>query len=292
MNIDMSAIENIAKDKAIDYGKNKANETLSDQQKFSDTLDKINKSAAFKKFEKVWNEADEFDKEKVYKNGAQVSKNKVIRILDPLGAIQTTKFADPALVAIQAMNYKSKELKKLKLLVPGQTLEPTFRLCVQLGMLKRPTSLTDAVLLDDMQTDFKAIDLKLMVFEAVATVVPYLRPILPLIQVLKSYVKKLGQASIQKVATEQAAKEDAVSSPEGQTNKVVENTKTWTTVLGSNVQQEQIKDTIIKNFTTKKDTKNTTTPTPQTNESQQQVKSENTGIGSMKSEDSIEKIAA
>lgn len=289
----MSAIGNIAKDNAVDYGKNKANEALSDQQKFSDTLDKIHKSDAFKKFEKVWNDADESDKEKVYKNGAQVSKNKVVRILDPLGAIQTTKSTSPALIAIQAMHYKNKQLKKLKLLVPGQTLEPTFRLCVQLGMLKRPKSLTDVALLDDMQTDFKSIDLKLTVFEAVASIVPYLRPIVPLIQALKTYVKKLGQASVQKVATEQAAKEDAVISPEGQTNDVVQNTKTWTTVLGSNVQEEQIKDAIVKNLSTKKDDPTPTTKvTNQTDESQQQVTNENGGVGSMKPENSIEKTAA
>jgi len=57
--------------------------------------------------------------------------------------------------------------------------------------------------------------------------------------------------------------------------------------LGSNVQEEKIKDDSIKNLATKKDT-----PSVVVDESQQQIKNENNGAPSMTKEDAIEKVAA
>lgn len=108
-----------------------------------------------------------------------------------LGILQSAKSADPILGTVNALRYKSNQLKSMKLLAPGQTFEPAMRLCVHLGLLSKPNAITPENMVKDMQLDFKSLNAKLTVLEAVATVVPRLRPALPLIQELKKYANQL-----------------------------------------------------------------------------------------------------
>ncbi len=290
MGIDMTAFKDVAKDAAINYGKQKANETLTDQEKFTATLEKIKTNNGFKKIKGIRDSCDESDKEKIYKAGQQMGKSIPEKILDPLGLgiVQTTKQADPTLATIQMLRYKNNKIKWLKAVCPPQTFETTMRFMVQLGLLDAPQKVTPESMLSDLQSDTKSVNMKLTAFEAIATVVPYLRPLLPFIQLLKQYVKKLWEASVQKAMVNQLAKQEAVTSPEYKENKVIKTTKEWTTVLGTNVQEEKIKEYIVDNLSTKSSKK--TNDPGVSHETQQQVKHENAGTP-MPKEDAVEKIA-
>lgn len=288
--IDMTAFKDVAKDTDINYGKQKANETLTDQEKFKSTLEKIKTNDGFKKIKGIRDSCEESDKEKIYKAGQQMGKSIPEKILDPLGLgiVQTTKQADPTLATIQMLRYKNNKIKWLKAACPPQTFETTMRFMVQLWLLDAPQKVTPEAMLSDLQSDTKSVNMKLTAFEAIATVVPYLRPLLPFIQLLRQYVKKLGEASVQKVMADQFAQQEAATSPEYKENQVTKTTKEWTTVLGSNVQEEKIKEYIVDNLSTK--TSKKTTDPAVSQEAQQQVKHENAGTP-MPKEDAVEKVA-
>lgn len=55
-----------------EYGKQKANEALSDPEKFQATLDKISQNSGFLKLRKIRDEASQEDKERVYNAGKQM----------------------------------------------------------------------------------------------------------------------------------------------------------------------------------------------------------------------------
>lgn len=111
--IDMTAFKDVAKDTDINYGKQKANETLTDQEKFKSTLEKIKTNDGFKKIKGIRDSCEESDKEKIYKAGQQMGKSIPEKILDPLGLgiVQTTKQADPTLATIQMLRYKNNKIK-------------------------------------------------------------------------------------------------------------------------------------------------------------------------------------
>ena len=113
MGIDVSAFKDIAKDTAMNYGKQKANEALSDQDKFQETLDKISTNDGFKKLKTIRDTCEESDKEKIYTAGQQMGKSVVEKIIDPLGLgiVQTTKQVDPTLATIQMLRYKNNKIK-------------------------------------------------------------------------------------------------------------------------------------------------------------------------------------
>lgn len=231
--VDMEIVKNIAKDEAMNYGKQKSNEVLSDPEKFKDILDKISKNNAFKKVKKIWDDCEESDKEKVYTAGQQKWKGVVEKIIDPLwlGIIQTTKQVDPTLATIQMLRYKNNNLKWLKTVCPPQTFETTMRLLVHLWLLDSPKKITPEIMLEDLKSDTKSVNIKLTAFEAIATVVPYLRPLLLLIQTLKQYAKKLWETSVQHMIIENNMN---IQSPKNQEGK---NTETSEALLASKIKE-------------------------------------------------------
>lgn len=271
--VEVEALKDIAKDTAINYGKQKANETLSDPEKFKDTLDAMSKKDAFKKIKNIWDACEESDKEKVYKAGQQKGKSVVEKIVDPLGLgiIETTKQVDPTLATIQLLRYKNNQLKWLKAICPPQTFETTMRFLVQLWLLESPKKITPEVMLEDLQSDTKSVNMKLTTFEAVATIVPYLRPLLPLIQLLRQYVKKLWEISVQQLMAKNTP--DMVTAE----NKEEKKTETNEALLVSKIKEsielkEVLDDKNNKNITKKDERKNNEEVS---SEKIQQVRNEN-----------------
>jgi len=194
----------VGKQHAVEYGKQKANETLDDQAKFQATLDKVAEDKRFLTLKTKWNALSEKDKEKVYNAGKQMGNSKVEKIIDPLGLgiVQSTKSLLPSKM------YESNRLNGMKLLAPGQTVEPVLRLSVHLGLLSKPTGIQEEAMLADMQSDFKSMNTKLAAFEAVASVIPVLMPLVPVIQVLRSYTQKFGAAGTQALINRQAGNQN------------------------------------------------------------------------------------
>ncbi len=243
--INKDSLQDFAKDRSINYGKKEANEVLSSTEKFNETLSKIKESWAFKKLEDIWWECSEEDKNKVYKSWQQKWNSKIEKIIDPfwLWIIDSTKQADPILSNIQMLRYKNNKLKGLKLACPPQTFEPTMRLFVHMWLLKSPEGIDSSQIINDLKSDTKTINMKLKVFQAVATVVPQLRPILPLVKQLRTYSKKLWDVALEKVLIENNNHCDNIEDDlidQG----VLENTETWVSLLKSNIDSNQIKEAV------------------------------------------------
>lgn len=271
--IDVEMFKGVAKDAAINYGKKKASETLSDQEKFQGVLDKIAKNDGFKKLKKIRDECSEKDKEKIYDAGKQMGKSTVEKIIDPLGLgiIQTTKQSDPTLATIQMMRYKNNKLKALKAVCPPQTFETTMRFFVELWLFDRPKKITQEAMLEDLQSDTKSVNMKLTAFEAIASVVPYLRPLLPLIQLLKQYVKQLGETAVQRLMAKVST---------GESEEVNDEEKEFQkdeTLLQSKVKQSaELKDVLMNKDTISKEKSNDASDTKNPSlEQQQQARNEN-----------------
>lgn len=181
-------VSEYGKQKAADYGKQKANEMLDDQAKFQATLDKVAQDKKFQDLKAKWIALSEKDKEKVYKGGKQ-----------DLWAI---KWSLPTL-------YGSRWLNGMELLAPGQTFTSFFRLAVHLGLLAKPQSVSEEALVTDMQSDFKYINTKLKAFEAIATVIPVLKPLAPVIEALRGYIQKFGATGAQALVARQSTEKTA-----------------------------------------------------------------------------------
>lgn len=267
-----------------EYGKQKANEALSNPEKFQATLDKISQNSGFLKLRKIRDEASQEDKERAYNAGKQMWTNNVVnKIVDPLklGILQSAKSADPILGTVNALRYKSNQLKSMKLLAPGQTFEPAMRLCVHLGLLSKPNAITPENMVKDMQLDFKSLNAKLTVLEAVATVVPRLRPALPLIQELKKYANQLWETGVQTLINRQSDKQTV---PENTPESIKETyppkaeAAKDTTKLKTGIQTGKVKEDVTNN-------------TAPQQEKTQQIASENKGNVWMGNENKVEHVA-
>jgi hypothetical protein len=258
---------------------------LSDQEKFKNVLDKMSKTDAFKKLKKIRDACEESDKEKVYKAGQQMGKSIAEKIIDPLGLgiVQTTKQADPTLATIQMLRYKNNSLKWLKALCPPQTFETTMRFLVQLWLLDTPKKVTPEKMLEDLKSDTKSVNMKMTALEIVANIVPWMKPLAPLIAVLKQYVKKLGETSVQSLMTKGDASTEVTApeaAPQEKTAKKAE------TVLASQIKESAALQEVLATNTPKKDVVNA--DTKPTSEQQQQVRNENKGSAGIGKDPAIE----
>ena len=238
-------------------------------------MDKISKKDAFKKLKNIWDVCDESDKEKVYKAGQQKGKGTIEKIIDPLwlGIIETTKQADPTLATIQMLRYKNNSLKWLKAICPPQTFETTMRFMVQLWLLESPKKITPEIMLEDLQSDTKSVNMKLTAFEAIASVVPYLRPLLPLIQLLKQYVKKLWETSVQYLMVTTNNETDILTAENKEEKKIATNEVLLASKIKESVELNQVLDDKNKKNITKKDERKNNKEV--TSEQTQQVRNEN-----------------
>lgn len=209
-------VSEYSKQKAAEYGKQKANEVLDDQVKFQATLDKVAEDKKFQELKVKWNGLSEKDKEKVYKGGKQ--------------DLLAIKWSLPTL-------YGSRWLNGMELLAPGQTFTSFFRLAVHLGLLAKPKAVSAEAMVADMQSDFKYLNTKLKAFEAVATVIPVLKPLAPVVEVLRWYIQKFGAAGAQALVTRQAT-EKAANQPYPPHQAAKEETALETNIKTAKVKQE------------------------------------------------------
>lgn len=277
----LKSVTEVGKQKAAEYGQRKANETLDDQTKFQATLDKVAEDKRFLTLKTKWNALSEKDKEKVYNAGKQMGNSKAEKIIDPLGLgiVQSTKSLLPSKF------YESSRLNGMKLLAPGQTFEPVLRLSVHLGLLSKPKGIQEETMLADMQLDFKSMNTKLAAFEAVASVIPVLMPLVPVIQMLRWYIQKLGAAGTQalinrQTGTQNTPKENG-DTAEDSTEPPHQAAKD-TTVLEADIKTKEVKKEV---------TAKPVTPVTEQKEWTQQVKSENKGAAPVGKEDSVEHVA-
>lgn len=203
----------LGKQSAADYGKQKANEALEDQAKFQETLDKVSKDASFLKLKAKRDALSDKAKKQAYDGGKQ--------------DLLAIKWSLPKI-------YDSARLNGMEALAPGQTFTTFFRLAVQLWLFSRPKDVPAETMVQDMQSDFKYINTKLAAFEAIATVIPVLKPLAPVIQALRTYIKKFGAAGVENLANRQVHS--------GEQNPPLKEAATDATKLQTNIQTTEVKN--------------------------------------------------
>lgn len=165
-------------------------------------LNELETNESFKKFQKLWNEMSEENKEKIYKHGDYAfsltwGMKRNIQMLNPISGPLRQPIA----------RILSKDSFKQQFTKDGMEIASwAMRTLVNLGVIEKPKNISDEVLLQNIKKDGANMKTKMWVLEKAAMVIPELKPALPIIQKIKPLMDASSDAAVKAMVKRQGEK--------------------------------------------------------------------------------------
>lgn len=166
-------------------------------------LNELETNQSFQKFQKLWNDVSEKDKEKIYKDGDYAftltwGVKRQIQILNPISG----PLRQPILRILSKDSFKEQLTKDGMGIVSW-----AMRTCIHLGVLDKPKNISDEVLLQNIKKDGANMKTKIWLLEKAAMVIPELKPALPIIQKIKPLINTSSDLAVKTMVKKQSEKQ-------------------------------------------------------------------------------------